>query len=149
MTGYFSLAASAALSIIASAATAEEISVRCDGFTAYGPDARLCNAAVTVPFSSVGPGIGYAVRIATPATGCSDLSFVVHRTRPQFRRDMPVSIAHTRRLMPGQAQTVAIGAGYGEGAQAVRLTAIRHAGTCAGRAASSWSATVTVAPAAG
>lgn len=149
MTCHFSLAASVALSFFACAASAEEISARCDGFIAYGRDARLCQSGVTVPFRSVGPDIGYAVRIATPATGCSDLSFIVQRTKPLFRRDRPVSIAQTRRLMPGQAQTLAIGAGYGPGAQAVLLTAIRHPGTCRGRAAGGWSATVTVAPAAG
>lgn len=146
MTGYLSLAASAALLIIASTASAEEVSARCSGFTRYAADALLCDAGASVRFRSAGPEVTYAMRISTPVAACSDTSFIVHRARALFRRDAPAGIAYTYRLRPGQSQTVAIGAGYGAGAHVVRLSAIRYDGACKGRAAMSWRASVIVAP---
>jgi hypothetical protein len=146
MPGYLSLAASAALLSIASTASAEDVSARCGGFTRYAADALLCDSAASVRFRSAGPEVTYAIRISVPAAACSDTGFIVQRARALYRRDAPAGIAYTYRLRPGQSQTVAIGAGYGEGEHVLRLSAIRYDGACTGRAAMSWSASVMIAP---
>lgn len=146
MTRFFSLVAFAAAVGIAGSAQAREVSMKCTGLRDYAADAALCVGRAAVRFNSASPATLYAMRIRVPEAACSDISFVVHHSRPRFRHDAPDAIAYTYRLRPGQSQTVPIGSGFGQGANEVMLSGILYAGECSGRSAALWNAAVVITP---
>jgi hypothetical protein len=125
---------------LAAPASAESIVVLCEGTIPYGSDGTMveCETFGAVPLVSDGPDAAFAVTLTAPTTHCSDTAYRVFA-----ETNLTYPLAMTRRLRPGESDTVDIGGEFAKGEQKLLIRAVGYVGDCNTGQIQSWGVAAT------